>query len=475
MNLAFELHERQSVAFESPATEILYGGAAGGGKSHWLRVELLRWMVEVPGIQCFLFRRTYPELVASHLEGPTGFHAMLAPWVQARVCKINLTEMTIELPGSRSKLWLCHCQHEKDMYRFQGAEMHVLAIDELTHFPASIYAFLRGRVRLGGLVVPAHLRTLLPRILTASNPGGVGHNWVRAAFRDPAPPLEIWRTAAADGGMLRQFIPARLEDNPTLTTNDPAYADRLRGLGNDALVRAMLEGDWNIVAGGAIDDLWDESRHVVKPFKVPAGWRIDRSFDWGSSKPYSVGWWAESDGTEVTLADGTKRSYPKGTLFRIGELYGWNGKPNEGNRRIATEIAREILRTEEAMELRGRVMPGPADPSIYDVADGRSIADDMANVGVRWERADKGPGSRINGLERVRQFLRSSLQSPMEGPGLFIFDTCRHAIRTLPTLPRDTRKSDDVDTESEDHCYDETRYRVLAQKRQPAIVRLRRG
>jgi hypothetical protein len=149
-------------------------------------------------------------------------------------------------------------------------------------------------------------------------------------------------------------------------------------------------------------------------------------------------------------------------LIRIAELYGWNGKPNEGSRKIATEVAREILAAEMAMGLRGRVRPGPADSAIFAVENGTSIASDMERVGVRWEPSEKGPGSRANGLERVRQYLKASLSSPQEAPGLFFFDTCRHAIRTLPTLPRDSRKTDDVDTDAEDHVFDETRYRVMA-------------
>jgi hypothetical protein len=418
-------------------------------------------MVEVPGIQCYLFRRTYPELVASHLEGPTGFLALLADWIRAKVCKVNLTDLTVEIPSTRSKLYLCHCQHDKDVYRFQGAEIHVLAVDELTHFSAFVYAFLRGRVRLGGLQVPEHLREVLPRILTASNPGGIGHNWVRAAWIDPQPPLAVWRAPDTEGGMLRQFVPARLADNPTLTENDPAYAERLRGLSDDALVRAMLDGDWNIVAGGALDDLWHPGRHVVAPFPIPAGWRIDRAFDWGSSRPFSVGWWAESDGNPFDLPGGRGRLlWPKGTVVQIAELYGWNGKPNEGCRKTAAEIAREILAAEKAMGLQGRAQPGPADPAIYAVENGTSIADDMLRAGVRWTEAEAGPGSRANGLERLRGRLKTSLAAPMEAPGIFFFDTCRHSLRTLPVLPRDTRKPDDVDTAAEDHPYDMTRYRL---------------
>jgi len=460
--VALELHERQSFVFESPATEILFGGAAGGGKSFLLRAALIAWAVAIPGLQAYLFRRTYPELVSSHLDGPGSFYELLAPWLESGHARINRSDLDILFPASGSAIHLRHCQFEADVYRYQGAEIHVLAIDEATHFSSAQYRFLRSRVRLGGLEVPAGLRARFPRILAASNPGGLGHNWVRSTWIDPHPPLEIWRAPAEEGGMLRQYVPARLADNPTLVRNDPTYAHRLAGLGSPELVRAMLEGDWDIVAGGALDDVWTPERQILKPFPIPEGWRIDRSFDWGSSRPFAVCWWAESNGESIPQPGGGDFALPAGSLVQIAELYGWNGKPNEGCRKVATEIAREILAAETAMGLSGRVEPGPADSAIFAVENGQSIADDMARAGVRWVAGEKGPGSRRTGLERVRRMLKAAAASPREEPGLFFFDTCRHSLRTLPALPRDDRKPDDVDTEAEDHVYDALRYRAMA-------------
>jgi hypothetical protein len=464
-DLELELHPKQSLVFDSPATEILYGGAAGGGKSHLLRVAMIAWCVAIQGLQCYLFRRTYPELISSHLEGPGSFLEILAPWIEHGYAKVNISSLDIQFPANRSAIHLRHCQYETDLPKYQSAEIHALGLDEVTHFTERMYRFLRSRVRLGSLAIPEVYRGRFPRVIVASNPGGIGHNWVKASWIDPKPAGEVWRAPIAEGGMLRQFIAARLEDNPTLVENDPDYAAKLSGLGSAELVRAMLEGDWNIVAGGALDDVWNPVRHVVSPFPIPADWSVDRSFDWGSSKPFSVGWWAESNGEEVEIPGRGKVSFARGTLFRIAELYGWNGRPNEGCRKIATEVARDILVAEKAMGLAGRVAPGPADSSIFAVENGTSIADDMARVGVQWIPAEKGPGSRKNGLERVRKFLKASLSSPMEEPGLLFFATCRHAIRTLPTLPRDVRQVDDVDSDAEDHVFDETRYRVMHKRR----------
>jgi hypothetical protein len=227
-------------------------------------------------------------------------------------------------------------------------------------------------------------------------------------------------------------------------------------------VRAWLEGDWNTVAGGMFDDVYRADLHEVDPFEIPYSWRIDRSFDWGSSKPFSVGWWAESDGTEAQLKDGTRKSWPRGTLFRIAEWYGWNGNPDEGCKMLAVEVARGILRIEKDLPWGARVKPGPADNSIYDAENGVCIADDMARIGVRWRRSDKSPGSRKTGWEAMRKRFKACLTHPMEEPGLFAFNTCRTGFtRTVPVLPRDPHKPEDADTKAEDHCADEVRYRCL--------------
>lgn len=469
--MQLELHPQQTEAYLSPATEILYGGAAGGGKSHLMRVGAIAWCTDIPGLQVYLFRRLSDDLLKNHMEGVTGFPALLDEWIGSGLVKINWSKLFIEF-WNGSKIHLCHCQYEKDVTKYQGAEIHVLLVDELTHFTEKIYRYLRGRCRMGGLKLSQTLAGKFPRIICGANPGGVGHNWVKATFIDIAKPYEVVRQPKSEGGMLRQYIPARLEDNPTLLQNDPDYADRLEGLGNAALVKAMRDGDWNIVAGGMFDDVWSESRHSIAPFDIPAGWRIDRSFDWGSSKPFSVGWWAESDGTEATMRDGTRRAFPKGTLFRIAEWYGWNGKPNEGLRMLAVEVARGIVKAERDIGVAGRVKSGPADSAIFDTQNGVCIADDMERAGVKWEKADKGPGSRKNGWERMRKMLKAALQHPMEYPGLLVFDTCRQFIRTVPVLPRDERNTDDIDTDAEDHIADETRYRCTMPNRSATVAPL---
>ena len=453
------LHPKQRTAITSPATELLYGGAAAGGKSHLLRVAAIFWCLLVPGIQVYIFRREFPDLYKNHMEGPGAFPVLLADLILRGLARIAYGKNQIRFANG-SVIHLCHCQYEKDVQGYLGAEIHILMIDELTQWTRKMYTFLRARVRLGGLKIPAWLKGQLPRVLNGTNPGGIGHNWVKADFVSIAPELALTEMPKKEGGMLRQYVPALLEDNPTMLENDPDYEAKLEGIGDPALVRAMRRGDWDIVSGGMFDDVWDAKVHVVKPFQIPDSWWIDRAFDWGSSKPFSVGWWAESDGTALP----GQRHYPRGTLFRIAEWYGWNGQPNEGSKMLAVEIADGIKAREQAAGWQ--VASGPADSSIFDVENGNCIADDMEKRGIYWERADKSPGSRKNGWEKLRQLLKASLTAPQEEPGLYVFNTCVHFIRTVPVLTRDPIKTDDIDTKAEEHVADETRYRVTAPRRE---------
>lgn len=470
--MELSLHPQQTEAFLSTATEILYGGAAGGGKSHLMRVAAISWCTDIPGLQVYIFRRLSDDLAKNHMEGPTGFPALLAEWIDAGYVKTNDSRNFIEF-WNGAKIHLCHCQYEKNMTKYQGAEIHVLMMDELTHFTDKIYRYLRGRCRLGALKLSKKYVGLFPRIIAGSNPGGIGHNWVKATFIDPAKPMQIVQQPKSEGGMRRQYIPAKLADNPTLQENDPDYVDRLEGLGNAALVKAMKDGDWNIVAGGMFDDVWEEGRHVLVPFAIPKSWRIDRAFDWGSSKPFSVGWWAESDGTEAIMADGSKRTFPRGTLFRIAEWYGWNGRPNEGLKMSDAGIADGIVTRQVDLGITDRVRPGPADSSIFDETNGDSPAKIQERHKVRWDKADKSPGSRKRGWQLIRGRLLAGKAERMEEPGLFVFDTCRQFIRTVPVLPRSDRDPDDIDTDAEDHVGDEARYRVLAAKRSASFEQFR--
>ncbi len=258
------------------------------------------------------------------------------------------------------------------------------------------------------------------------------------------------------------------KENPYL---DPQYIATLENISDDAKRRAWLHGDWNIVAGGAFADLWGD--HLVLPrFRVPASWRVSRSFDWGSSAPFSVGWNAEASGEEAILPDGTTFCPPPRSMIRIFEWYGSKDGTiglNEGCGLSPKKVAEGILEREFNMQEQGWITsppkPGPADNAIWNeiklVDEERvdSIARTMSDYGVEWERSIKSPGSRVQGLQLWRDRMENAADG--DGPGWWCTENCRAAIASLPTLQRDPKNLDDVDTESEDHLFDEGRYAIL--------------
>lgn len=483
-SIDLHLHPKQSAAYTSEATEILYGGAAGGGKSHLMRVVAMTYCLAIPGLQVYLFRRVSDDLLRNHMEGDGGFYSLLGSLLASGKATFNAAKNVIRFSNG-SKIWLCHCQYEKDVFKYQGAEIHLLLIDELTHFTEKQYRFLRSRLRTGTLKIPTAFRGKLPMALSGSNPGSAGHNWVKATFVTNAPAMHIVRMPKDEGGMLRQFIPARLDDNPSLDREE--YEGKLMGLGRPELVRAMLDGDWNIVAGGALDDVWVPDIHILPRFAIPANWRCFRSFDWGSSQPFSTGFWALASGEEIerpayTAAQAALMKNPreamnqtrvfcpqKGSLIRVAEWYGTKKiGSNEGLKLSARLVAKGIVERQDRLKagywVRGEIHAGPADNSIFNTAEKESgsIAKLMYSEGITWTRCNKSSGSRVTGLQYVRDYLDNALKG--EGPGLYFMDNCLAAISTLPVLPRDPKDQEDVDSKAEDHPYDEVRYTVAEQE-----------
>ena len=444
------LHPKQGIALHTDATEVLYGGAAGGGKSYLMRSVAILWCAMIAGLQVYLFRRLRDDLVKNHIEGPKGFRSLLAPWVSAGFATIVEDEIRF---WNGSKIYLCHCKDEKDRFKYLGAEIHVLLIDELTTFTETIYRFLRGRVRMVGAKVPDAMRGRFPRILCGSNPGNIGHHWVKAAFVDARAPLTVEETAPSEGGMLRQFIPALLDDNPSMAADDPGYENKLAGLGNDALVKAMRDGDWNVVAGAFFPE-FSTARHVIRPLSLPGYWARFRSFDWGSARPFAVHWWAVSDG-ELS-------EFPRGALVCYREWYGCS-EPNVGLRLTAEEVADGIIERERGDIGGGRTMGGVADPSIFAENGGPSIASRMSNQprGVFFRPGDNKRVAQHGALGGWDQ-LRARLKGDGEKPAIYFFDKCIHTIRTLPALQHDDDRIEDIDTESEDHAADSVRYACMS-------------
>lgn len=453
------LNPRQMEVFTSTATEILYGGAAGGGKSYLMRALAVALCYDVSGLQVYLFRRTYPDLMANHMNGYMSFPEMLGPMVDKGQVKIRDDEIRF---ANGSKIHLCHCQHEKDVIKYQGAEIHVLLVDELTHFSEYMYRFLRNRVRIGGLLVPEKWRGRIPLILCGSNPGGLGHAWVKRSFVTMNRPYEVVEMPDEEGGMLRQYIPAKLSDNPVLVKNDPKYVKRLAGLGNEDLIRAMMDGDWDIVAGAAFETLSRE-RHGVRAFEIPHWWTRFMSIDWGSSKPYSVGWYAVADEQVVLKATDryAEKVIGKGSIICYRELYGWTGKEDEGTREESWEVARKIAAMETPEE---EISYRIGDSAMWAKHDGPSTAE-------RFTAALMAEGAKCPYMEQSRKDrkanyleIRERLSlADGENPGLYVFDNCLQFWRTVPELQLDEWDPEKGwDTSQEDHWADQLGYALAS-------------
>lgn len=448
--LDLTLQRKQDLALRAPASEILYGGAAGGGKSHLLRSAAILYSCAIPGLQTVLFRRTYPDLVNNHLRGPTSFHAMLAPLVDSGHAVIVAKEIRF---WNGSRIALAHLQHTKDIYNWQGAEIHLLLFDELTHFTEEEYRYLRGRCRLGGLQLRPPYLGRFPRIINGCNPGGIGHNWVKRTFVKPGPFL-VHRTDKDEGGMLRTFIPARLVDNDALLRTDPDYEHRLLGLGDKTLVRAMLDGDWDIVAGAMFGDVWRYATHTCDPFPIPDDWEMWRGGDDGYAMPTAIYWF--------TLDPATK------TTYVVDELYKARMLPDEVAERTKRKDAGIVRLTQGGDLVRiAQELSGIYDSAAFaDTGQQNAIPRGlmMNKLGCKWKPCEKWPGSRVSGVQHFHTMLAPNKLDPRGRPKLIFFRTCHNAIETIPTLPRDKDNIEDVDTDGDDHAFDGVRYGLMWKK-----------
>ena len=448
---------RQALFMARPEDEALYGGAAGGGKSDALVLEALR-QIHVPYYKGLILRKTYPQL-SELVEKSLRYYPLVD-----RGAVYNATGHVWRF-SSGAKIAFGSLPHPKDKLNYQGQSYDFIAFDELTQFTFEEYVYLFSRNRPNGPGTRCYVRA-------TANPGGIGHGWVKERFITPAPPMEtVWeevKVVYPDGReemrrKSRIYVPSTVFDNQILLRNDPDYLTRLAAL-PDAERKALLYGDWDSFSGQVFTEWRNDpahygdrvGTHVIAPFRIPASWRILRGFDWGYTRPFSVGWYAVD---------------PDGRLYRIRELYGCradgNGQPlpNVGICRNAEEIARMIRRVEsEDPNLMGRRIRGVADPAIYQRNGGASIGELMEREGVFWDKADN---TRLAGKAQ----LHNRLAFDGNGiPMLYVFSTCKHFIRTVPALVYSQVDVEDVDTEGEDHIYDECRYVCMEAPYAPPAV-----
>lgn len=439
---------RQQALIACPVFEVFFGGARGGGKTE---ASLGDWAEHAAAYgeaaTGVFFRRKLTQLAeviarSKQLYGKLG-------------AKYNEQQKTWTMPGG-ARLKFAYLERDSDAEEYQGHNYTRIYIEEATNF-ANPVPIMKLKATLRGTAgVPVGMRL-------TGNPGGPGHNWVKARYIDPAPggfkvitesETMVIGGEAIDLSLGRVFIPSKVTDNEKLLRADPTYILRLKQSGSEALVRAWLEGDWSVIDGAFFNE-FDHSLHVLDTHewlsRIPKGALRFRAFDWGSAKPFSCGWYVVSDGTW---------GLPKGALLKYREWYGASG-PNKGLKMDAPLVAEGIRDREKGETVRY----GVADPAIFTRDGGPSIAELMAVKGVSWRRADN---KRIPGWEQMHYRLKGEAGVPM----LYFLDCCSDSLRTIPTLQHDEINSEDIDTEGEDHAGDETRYAVMSRpwvpKAQPA-------
>lgn len=431
--------------------DIFLGGGRGGGKTSTIGGMFQQYWFEYGRFaKGLVVRKTYDEFE----EIIEQFNELFCPFG----AKYHQTQHIYRFPDGGT-LKLKYIEREQDATREKGKQYGFIAVDEADDFPDP-----KGLDRLW-----ACLRSILPNqrkvYLKTGNAGGKGHNWLKNRYIKPSPKYVPFQAEEEIKGerkkIWRIYVEAKLDDNKILNENDPGYRERLYRTGPDWLVKAWLDCDWDIVAGGAFDDLWNPARHLIEPFQIPSNWRMTRSLDWGTAKPFSVLWYAHANGESVKGVG----PIPKNTIIVVAEWYGAK-KDGEGLKMTSKQVAQDIKKKE--VKFDRKILPGAADASIYSTQDEDPIAANMKSQGVEWIKADNTQGSRKAGFEAIRTRLENT--NSREGPGLLIFNTCRELNSHLPVLQRNMRDIEDVDSDQEDHDYDSLRYEVNRHRTQPIIL-----
>lgn len=426
--------------------ELLYGGAVFGGKSDFLLGDFAQDVPRPYGKHWhgILFRKTYKqleELVSRSKE----IYPRWFPGVEWSGSSKEIEKAWIWPNGATLKMR--HLESDDDWLEYWGHAYTWIGWDELgTWASDKPYRMMKARLRCAQYPIPNM------RIRSSANPGGPGHQWVKAYFGIDQYPLGGQILTPEDGsGMRRLFIKARLSDNRIGIANDPRYTDRLEGLGSPQFVRALKDGDWDIITGAFFPE-FSATKHIVRPFSIPAHWVRIRAGDWGSAKPFCILW--------LAVSDGSLDHVPRGALVVYREWYGWNGKPNEGCKMTAGAVGSGILELETVNGEREKIDDAVMDPAAFSTDGGPSIVERMGTA-VSWRRADNkriAQAGAMGGWDQVRERLTGDER----GPQLLIFSNCTHLIRTLPGLQHDKHRAEDVDTEGEDHAPDALRYGCMA-------------
>lgn len=424
----------QKALIDCPLPEIFYGGARGGGKTDGvLGKYALKERRYGRHFNALFFRRELPMLDDAIERSAEIYEPLGGKWHDHK--------KTWRLPHG-GRLRFRPLESVKDAEKYQGQNVSDACVEEAGQYPDS-----RPIDRVNGILRSAH--GVPTQLLLTGNPGGPGQTWIKGRYIDPAPlGMKVLERKLPNGKLHKYvFIPSRLENNRLLLASDPDYINRLYLVGSEELVSAWLRGDWDAIEGAFFPE-FSTAKHVVPPVPLPSHWTRFPAMDWGSAKPFSVGWYA--------VSDGELPQFPRGALIRYREWYGMkDGHPNVGIKLPAEEVGKGIKARQGKDE---KVGVGVLDPAAFAEDGGPSIAN---RLGVTFRPADNKRVARVGAMGGWDQ-VRSRLKGEDGRPMLYFFSTCVHAIRTLPALQHDQINPEDADSDGEDHAPDEIRYACMS-------------
>ena len=403
----------QTEFLAAPEKDVLYGGAAGGGKSYAMLVDPLRFCHR-SAHRALILRRTMPEL-RELIDKSRELYPRAFPGA-----KFREVEKVWNFP-SGAKIEFGFLERDADVYRYQGQSYSWIGFDEITHLPTEFgWNYLSSRLRTTDSEITPYLRC-------TANPGGVGAHWVKNIYVDPAEP---GRTFKGGDGLMRKFIPARLDDNPYLA-EDGRYEEMLKAL-PEVQRRQLLEGNWDITEGAAFVE-FDTEVHVIPPFEIPIGWERTKGIDYGYASESACIWAAvdPSDGTLIVYRELYKKNL---TGVDLGEM-------------ITQMELLDPFSVAGVLDTAAWARTGTTGPT---------VGESLQRAGHKLRRADK---NRIQGKIQIHEYLKLKQSGR---PQIQIFNTCPNLIRELQSIPLDKNNPEDVDTHAPDHAYDALRYLIMS-------------
>ena len=425
-NVIFKANEGPQTDFlAAPERDVLYGGAAGGGKSYAMLIDPLRFAHRAAH-RALILRRSMPEL-RELIDKSRELYPKAFPG-----CKYKEVEKLWNFP-SGAKVEFGFLERDADVYRYQGQAYSWIGFDEITHLPTEFgWNYLASRLRTTDPDITPYMRC-------TANPGGVGATWVKKRYVDPYPPNESF---TGEDNLTRKFIPARLDDNPYLA-EDGRYEEMLKAL-PPTQRKQLLEGNWDVNEGAAFTE-FDLDTHVITPFEIPISWERVKGVDYGYSSE-SACIWGTVDPTD-------------GTLIIYRELYRKGLTGEDLGRLITEKELTDPYSVQGVLDTAAWAKTGTTGPT---------VGESLIRAGHKLRRADK---NRVQGKIQIHEYLRVQQSGR---PRLQIFNTCPNLIRELQSIPLDKNNSEDVDTHAPDHAYDALRYLIMSRPRiQDSFSRIR--